>query len=570
MVVGVEQNARKRGFESESFIVPEFGPIDIFWLDLNKKYRGAIFRLGQDAVKQVAEIVGFMANYELPGIRTALVDLCETQGYMTFEIERNLKPTDIAVRYSRERWTLLDTPGKSDTLRPWIKTEFEAKFISEKVIALVAEQLRLVGDNSGNFFIRINFKDKTFGLICEERFVEQMPPGGFSQFTLPTEAMLAVAMQAKQEGEQAEEHEQENTNSGSQNNEDILMETEEQKLDTSASSGIELQTPPSPAEAPEQVQQTTPLPPFEQNAVPAPTPVAPSEPAAAPVPTQEPELAASVEPVPTASSTPPISPTALRQPKPIEPHKSLEKFITRKEDRPVERERAARIEQQPVETSAKYATYSRSEVDQMMKQQAENIGSSLGSKIASQQRVFQESVERQEKTFAKLSDGFVVQFDQTRARLENISKQSEETIRTELDAFKKDLSKELESYRAQINKTVVPVAKFIEDKNKSPEKIQKEVAKAQKEQQPKANAQQDVYGLRPLLITNLVLVLIALGALFAVVMPDLERIQTLQQKVDELSSKLNPAAPSSHTTSGQSSGNLSKTTDTAPVSSGGN
>lgn len=508
MVVGTEQ--RNSGIESEEFIIPEFGRVNLSWFDLSKRYRGAIFRLAAETAKQVAEIVGFCANFDLPGIRTACVDLVGTQGYCVFEIERNTKPTDIAVRYSRERWNLVEASGKSgDTLRPWIKTEYQARFISEKVVALVAEQLKIVPDNSGNFIMRLNFKERTFGLICDERFVEQMPSGGFSAFGLPTAAMLALAENLQQIESRVDEIQSED-------------EMEEAEMNYPE---------------PEEDISTQPAGDNTQQGEQSPSTLTPAQ-----------------EPLPGSTE-------------------ALEKFIQRKADRPVE----TPVRREPVETTAKYATYSRSEVDQMLKQQTENVAAALGSKISSQQRIFQEAVERQEKSFAKLSDSFVVQFDQTRSRLENQSKLSEETIRNELDSFKKELGKELEQFRAQINKTVVPVAKFIEEKNTKPaEKATKEVARAQKEvakSTPQSSG--DVYGLRPLLITNLVLVLVALGALFAVVMPDLERITQLQNKIDQLNSKLNPSTSSgagpSSTTGSSNSGNLNRTSDTdTPVSSSGN
>ncbi|MBX9687079.1 MAG: hypothetical protein K2X27_10280, partial [Candidatus Obscuribacterales bacterium] len=426
-------NENLKNQAKEEFIVPEFGRVNLDWFDLSKKYHGAIYRLAPEAAKAIADLLGFAANYEHAGIRAASIDLFETEGFCIFEIERNSKPTEVAARYSRERWTMQETSNKSaaDATRPWIKTEFFAKYISEDLIGSVAEQLRINPVAAQKFMIRLNFKDKTFALISEESMQGQLPGGGFAAFVLPTEAMLAVARSrsfSRVDGESPT-----NLPAFEAASTELLPPSPSRALIVGADSSGALQVAEEKASADPGAGASSAAPP----------PVASSE--------QAGEAPDKAEAPLTGSS------------------KALEKFITRKEDitKPETRQNE-RSEQ--VESSAKYATYSRSEVDQMLKQQAENIASALGSKISSQQRVFQEAVEKQEKSFARISDNFVNQFDQVRLRLENMSKESEQTIQTEMENFKKELSKELEQHRAQINKTVVPVAKFIEDKNAKPEK----------------------------------------------------------------------------------------------------
>lgn len=508
MSTGLSQEV-KEGLEAEEFIIAEFGRVSLTWFDMTKKYRGSLFKLNQDAAKQCSEIAGFSANFELAAIRTALLDFVKSEAYVLFEIERNTKPTDIAVRYSRERWTLLDAVSKSgDNLRPWLKSEYKSGFISDKLKGLIAEQLKFNPENAGNFIIRINLKEKVFGLIGEEIYQEQMPTGGFSSFSLPTDAMLAVYEKYG-------------------------------KLSCQQNLDQEAQTPadePDPAEEDgDGIVSAETMDNFNLEAK-------ISEPAAS---------ADSLNQEPLPGST-----------------KALEKFIQRKEERPEPQQDKGK-EKQVESSSAKYATYSRSEVDQMLKQHSESIASALGTKISSQQRLFQESVERQEKAFAKLSDGFVNQFEQSRQRLESMSKNSEESIHKELEEFRKELAKELEQYRAQMNKSIVPVAKFIDEMNsKTPEKAQKEAAKQvqQKAAGPApATAQADVYGLKPLLICNLVLVLVVIGSLFAVVMPDIARIQDLQKQIDSLNARLSAAASNT-----QNSGNISPAGEAKPVSSTGN
>lgn len=564
MVVGIDENATSEsGYEAEEFIVAEFGRVNLDWFDLARKYRGAIFRLSQDAARQLAEIVAFSANFELQGIRTACVDLFKTEGYCLFEIERNTKPTDLAVHYSRERWNLLDASGKvGDALRPWIKTEYRARYIPEKTMVLVAEQLKIQPDVISNFVVRINLKEKTFGLICEERFVEQMPTGAFSRFNLPTEAMLAVATKYGKAGESAsgspEESEdlQERTKMGAA--EEPSSGRESAASESAVEEDGEKSTVVSAAERADNAREDAREDSAADSEVDASKDLAAAE-RVAPRPSPSPSSKETDEPLPGST-------------------KALEKFIQRKEDRPPVEKNEVRRE--PVESiTPKYATYSRSEVDQMLKQQAETVANSLGNKISSQQRVFQEAVEKQEKTFARLSDAFVTQFDQTRVRLENSSKESAESIHNELEAFKRELSKELEQYRAQINKTVVPVAKFIEDKNaKPPEKAQKEVSQA-KGQQVQAAAT-DKQFLRMMLFFNIAAVVIIPFAIWLVVIAPL--VQKMENQLDELnrSRQTSQGVPAPKSTSelpkytgagaGTGAGNLNGSNETAhPVTTSG-
>lgn len=213
-----------------------------------------------------------------------------------------------------------------------------------------------------------------------------------------------------------------------------------------------------------------------------------------------------------------------------------------------------------MESSAKYATYSRSEIDQMLKQQAETVANALGSKISSQQRAFQDAVEKQEKTFAKISDDFAMKFDSTRTRLETQSKESEDSIRAELDTFKKDLSKELEQFRSQISKTVLPVAKFIDEKNAQPlqkkDKKKDELKDGSKADNAAAKQTSTAGvadpGLRPILYIILAMTFFSVAALFGVVMPQLGRVEELKNEISSLRFKISEMEKSGGTKSGGS------------------
>lgn len=100
----------------------------------------------------------------------------------------------------------------------------------------------------------------------------------------------------------------------------------------------------------------------------------------------------------------------------------------------------------------KYATYSRSEVDQLLKQQAEQLAATLGTKISQQQRAFQEAMEKQEKSFGRMTESMSSTMDTARTKLESAARTASEQTNKDLEDFKRQLGKELENYRTQINK----------------------------------------------------------------------------------------------------------------------
>jgi hypothetical protein len=114
--------------------------------------------------------------------------------------------------------------------------------------------------------------------------------------------------------------------------------------------------------------------------------------------------------------------------------------------------------------TAKYATYSRSEVDRMFKQQTEAIAATLGGKISSQSKAFQEAIDEQQKTFNKSIDKLVQQVDEFRMKLEANAVSQKNATKEQLDSFSSDLTKELEQFKASLNKSIVPSIKTVEEK----------------------------------------------------------------------------------------------------------
>ena len=81
--------------------------------------------------------------------------------------------------------------------------------------------------------------------------------------------------------------------------------------------------------------------------------------------------------------------------------------------------------------------------------------------------VFQEAIQAQEKAFLKITERFAGQIEESRSRLEAHTQSTSETSKSDIAEFKSQLSKELEQFRAGINKNILPISKTIEEKIQS-------------------------------------------------------------------------------------------------------
>ncbi len=384
---------------SPEVFIPEFGIFDLVYLEPNRKYQGRLFRLSNDQVKALSETFGFTARFDHPSLRAAYIDVVKTEGHITFEIDRNTKPTDLGLRYSRDRWSASDSGQKgADALRPWLKTAYDTRFLPEKVAQVMATQLRMDPEKIGNFYVRINLKERTAGLIAEDKFVDVFPTQPFQVFALP-EGHIAT------------------------------------------------------------------IPAVELSAVGS-----------------------------TGAKT-----------------------------------SEARSVSQDV--GPKYATYSKSEIDRIMKMQTDNITTALSGKMSGQQRSFLEAVEAQEKAFARITERYVTQFEEARLKLESHNKVVQESSQKELERLNAELSKELTEFRAHVNKSILPVSRALEDKVKE---IQVAAAKT------KPASQKD--NLRSLVITctgALAAVLVACTAFLYANIGQLSDIGDIKAKLGQVLEKVN-------------------------------
>ncbi len=158
------------------------------------------------------------------------------------------------------------------------------------------------------------------------------------------------------------------------------------------------------------------------------------------------------------------SPTLLTPAESSKPDSKLNSSETAKEQK-VNEQSATLTRRNGEDTdSLKYATYSRSEIDRLLKAQTENISNSLGSKITGHQKNLQDAIASQERALAKVVDTLTIQIEETKTKLEASSKGVQDSSKSSMDAFKSDLVKELDSFKQHLNKSILPNIKTIDDK----------------------------------------------------------------------------------------------------------
>jgi hypothetical protein len=342
--------------------VPEFGLLDSRFINPNERQLGRVYRLTTDNMRALAEAISFTARFDLAAIKTAYADIClDKPSEVIFEFDRNVRPTELGLRYSRDVWSLASSDEKgSDSIRPWVRQGYEARTIPDKVMLALTEKLAMKPEDFKHFYLRLNFKDKIFALISSTNHTEKFLSGAYASFLLPGDCISVLPSE----------------------NESIAGSLSLPEMESNASGKAQ-----DNSVAPLQVETTE------------------------------------------------IMAKSSNEARVLSPQSGI-----------------------------KYATYSMSEIDRMMKSQAESITNSLSSRIGQQQRQLQETMSAQEHNFSKLMDGLQRSFEDSRQRFEKDLAESAKTSKGELNEFKSALSKELEQFKGHVNKNVLPISKTLDEK----------------------------------------------------------------------------------------------------------
>lgn len=164
-------------------VLPDCGSLPLRFLDPQKRYRLKLYLLSAATTRQVCEIAGVSADFDLAGIRNASLDLHNSQGWIVFEIERTAKPGEIVIRIMKERWISVDE-GPREELEG-VRTTYQAKSIPERVSTLIARALRIETVRADQIIIRLNLKQRACGLLALESLAENiLPDGAYAEYVI--------------------------------------------------------------------------------------------------------------------------------------------------------------------------------------------------------------------------------------------------------------------------------------------------------------------------------------------------------------------------------------------------
>jgi Fe2+ transport system protein B len=105
--------------------------------------------------------------------------------------------------------------------------------------------------------------------------------------------------------------------------------------------------------------------------------------------------------------------------------------------------------------SWKYATYSQSEVDRLLKIQAENITAAFTAKISAQQKLVKELVSTQEKTSRKVIDEVSDQIEQFNITSVKAADNHNEQMKTLMEKAQNEIEVQFEQVKADLDRTLM-------------------------------------------------------------------------------------------------------------------
>lgn len=522
---GAEERKASVPLGAKGYLAPDCGSIALKFVTAEKRYRMKLYLLSPTITRQVCEIAGVSADFDLPGIRSASLDLSQARGWIVFEIDRSAKPGEIVIRIMRERWVSVDDGHRDDS--EGVRTTYQAKAIPEKVMTLVCKSLRIDPRLANYFIIRVNLKQRTCALIAEANATDEFPESSYAEYFLGPEPVddLIATLDAEP-GKKAS-----TTPAGNEPRVPVVAKPTRARSNAPAAELPQYRPPAESAVSTEQnpfakaragtlvspkispasrgskltttegIEVSNSEPPGREAEpspalLPEPSPPAP-EPAHEPPPPHEP-----VQPASQASGTDYSggsnnsfeerarsllengTPAAFGFSSPPDhsggfldaifggPDPTYFSSDTESSDREFQSSGSSSVggggsgetsfalssegayadspsfggvlhasaDSTTSERTGSPQSYSREEVDQLLKQQADTIISALSGSIAAQQRSIREGIDRQEKLFSNVTDRLVSQLEQSRQKLELVVEQSEEQTGLKLEAFRNELA----------------------------------------------------------------------------------------------------------------------------------
>ncbi|MBX3077405.1 hypothetical protein KF913_26075 [Candidatus Obscuribacterales bacterium] len=517
--------------ESTTFIT-DFGPVPSDTLELTKsKYEVRMYRMSTERTKQLGEALGFSAQFDSEEVFDAFADVWKDEGYITFEMKSNTRPMTISLRYKSDRWSPVEThtPNKRETESELpktrgVKTIYHA-FLDTTVLDRLAELLRVKPESLTKLFYRINLKTKTYALAAADDAVEHFPEAeSFKTAIIPRKATPTETQSDTTDdttGELKHMSDQDDANDSvedlSQNSAPAAELTAAQNADGVSASEISSQE-----KSPEQASKDTHTAEATAEEKPA---------AEKAVETPAAEKPAVEKPVETRAEKP-----AAEKSAPKFEQSSAKSFDATPSARP---ERAPmRAEPAPKQSSssssqAKYHTYSQSEVDNLIRRSAENITSSVTTKINQQTKTVEKNLKNQEYAFNQTLEKLTKQMEQANAKLDKASNDLNAGSAKQMEEFRSQLNKELDDFKSNFDKKVVPGIKLLDARLEQLAEVKKQ------------NQSQTIGGMNPGVLVGVVVAIVIIAVVNLVISwYAFERISNLEKSHAELMMKSVPSGNS--------------------------
>lgn len=426
--------------------IDEFGSVPADLLDLTKsQHQVRMYRLSTDRTKSLSEALAFAAQFDSSDVFEAYVDVTKDEAYFAFEMKPNTRPMAISLRYKNDRWSPVEsstagarTPSAeaAGKLRG-VKTVYHA-FLDTEILQRLAELMRVEITALANFLYRINFKTKTFALVAAEDAVKYFP----EQESFKN-AIIPRVESDREKGEMSENEERKIKEERNQ----VKREGNKSKEEQPSIVNSELQKDVSDATAPASGTTDSEKPQAEPDTKPA----------------VNSELANDQ----FESSEPVEEVTEDIGDVPITDAKSFDASPSKSNDRSSSMRAGPLVK--PTATAsrssggtAKYDTYSQSEVDNLLRRSAENVTNAVTTKINTQTKAMEKNLKNQEFAFNKTLEKLTSQLEQANAKLDKATNELNAGSAKQMEAFQDSLNKELDSFKNNFDKKVLPGIKLLD------------------------------------------------------------------------------------------------------------
>lgn len=565
--------------EVSSSLIPDFGPLPTEYLDLaNNRYELRCYRLTADKARSIGEALAFAAQFDSPEVFCAYLDIKDDEGYITFEIKGNTRPQTISLRYMADRWSAVDSIGATSSRKNVAETPIKNRgittifhaFLDRPLRERVFGELGVSLDAQAKLVTRINFKEKTFAFIAAGDDVKHLPLlESYNTTIIPktpkedSETMSATEDKIENTADQADSAQPASLAQPAReevegypplNVDESAEKKEEEAIEEEAAQEprVEAQSGEAQTAVGTEAGETGAV--LETPAVESPAAAETEAPAETPKAVQTPPVTEEIEGYPplqeSAKSEEPKAeeePTVKRKEAPsgkdetpapeVEPRAEAaakkdhkEKKVSR-EQRNATQEKKHAQNVEPVSTSqsaartsydnssrgtAKYDTYSQSEVDNLIRRSAENVTSSIANKVNAQQKQVKDSLKDQEYAINQALKKLTEQTEKANSKLDATIAELSTASGKQMDNFKSSLARELEEFKSHINKQVLPGIKLVDARLE-------QLAEAKKQSQ-------SIAGISPGVLSGIVVAVVILVIVnFGVSYYAFERISNLEK-----------------------------------------